>query len=355
MNEQQPSIRQVAVEAGVHFTTAARALRGASGVAEDTLKRVRAAADRLGYRPNPMVSALMASHRRGKPPPEANTLIAVAAWPSLDPTQLEFWRREYAGAKQRAMELGFRLEVLNYFASTPQRFEQILRARGIQALLILPVETGVSLELDWSRFATVTLGNTYKDLRHHRVAPSYTENLRLALQHVEALGYQRPGLVIPRDHLYRTGGGSLHGYVGECWVRWESIPVKPLIEDYACSAHRIKDWMQCEKPDIVLSLTDTLDEKLRLAGFFTPQDCGFVSLSIHDLNRNVSSGIDQRLEIIGSRAVDVLFGMLNRNERGLPETPMSVLHTGRWITGKTTRSRVKKQPRRVSPPKAHSS
>ncbi len=57
-----PTIADVAREAGVGLGTASRALNGAYGVAEATRTRVRAAAERLGYRRSPIARAF--SRRR---------------------------------------------------------------------------------------------------------------------------------------------------------------------------------------------------------------------------------------------------------------------------------------------------
>jgi len=334
MTSEQISIRDVAERAGVHFTTAAKALRGAPGVAAATVRRVETAAAELGYRPNPMVAALMASHRRRRQP-QAGTLIAIAAWPGQDPSRLLFWQREYRGALTRANALGFRVEILDYFGSSPRRFEQILHTRGIQGLLVMPVQTGVQLDLDWSRYAAVALGNTYKDSRLHRVAPSYTENVTLALDRLHERGYRRPGLAILLDSLQRTGGGSLHGFAGECLMRFGQLPVPPLTEDL--SPEKVRRWVTRERPDAILTLEPAFHKKLEAVGVRVPEDCAVVNLSIHDPKNATVAGIDQCLELIGERAVEVVSGMLNRNERGLSQNPRIVLHQGEWVEGSTVR------------------
>lgn len=57
-------LRGVAAECGVSVATASRALNGSPRVSADTVRRVREAADRLGYRPNASARALRTSRSR---------------------------------------------------------------------------------------------------------------------------------------------------------------------------------------------------------------------------------------------------------------------------------------------------
>jgi LacI family transcriptional regulator len=54
------TVRDIAEEVGLHFTTVAEALRGSSRIKEATRLRVEEAAERMGYRPDPILSALSA-------------------------------------------------------------------------------------------------------------------------------------------------------------------------------------------------------------------------------------------------------------------------------------------------------
>jgi len=44
--------------------------------------------------------------------------------------------------------------------------------------------------------------------------------------------------------------------------------------------------------------------------------------------------------------VDLLIGMLQRNERGLPEKPSVVLSDGTWINGRSLRPKAQTRPRK---------
>jgi hypothetical protein len=60
------TLQDVATRTGVHRTTVSLALRDHPRIPAETRARVRAAAEALGYRINPLVSALMQSRRTGR-------------------------------------------------------------------------------------------------------------------------------------------------------------------------------------------------------------------------------------------------------------------------------------------------
>lgn len=62
-SDRQVTLKQIALEAGVSVMTVSRALRNQPSSASATRQRIQQIAERLGYRPNPLVSALM-SYRR---------------------------------------------------------------------------------------------------------------------------------------------------------------------------------------------------------------------------------------------------------------------------------------------------
>lgn len=61
------NMEDVARAAGVHQTTVSRALRNDRRLPEQTRQRIRKLAERLGYRPHPLLTALGVNLRRGRP------------------------------------------------------------------------------------------------------------------------------------------------------------------------------------------------------------------------------------------------------------------------------------------------
>src|SRR6201991_5353429 len=75
-NDRPATLRDVALAAGVHPATASRALNPGTRllVSEETARRVSEAAERLGYRPNPVARSLRTrrSHTIGVLLPDIN-------------------------------------------------------------------------------------------------------------------------------------------------------------------------------------------------------------------------------------------------------------------------------------------
>jgi LacI family transcriptional regulator len=63
-----------------------------------------------------------------------------------------------------------------------------------------------------------------------------------------------------------------------------------------------------------------------------PADVAFVSVD-RSPDYPETAGFNQRHDIHGALAIDVLVGQLNSNMRGLPEHPMLHLVDGQWEDG----------------------
>lgn len=105
------TMAQIAAAAGVARATVSYALRGDTKIPMDTTARVRAAAERLGYRPNPRVAALMTHIRRARPVTQGERIAFVWVHTTRAESQADpFLRRVFGGAKARAEALGYRIE-----------------------------------------------------------------------------------------------------------------------------------------------------------------------------------------------------------------------------------------------------
>ena len=69
------TIRDIGRKTGYHYSTVSLALRDHPRIPDSTKQIIRAAAEGLGYRPDPMLSALCA-YRLTKRPPKEQTVIA---------------------------------------------------------------------------------------------------------------------------------------------------------------------------------------------------------------------------------------------------------------------------------------
>ena len=70
----QPTLSEIAAKAGVSVATVSLALRGVGLVGRDTTERVKAIAEELGYRPNPLLASLATRRFRSRQSTEGTPL-----------------------------------------------------------------------------------------------------------------------------------------------------------------------------------------------------------------------------------------------------------------------------------------
>src|ERR1700712_5330659 len=76
------SLRDIAAEVGVSHVTVSLALRGDPRIPAARRQEIAEAAERLGYRPDPMLSSL-AAYRQAKKPMEIRSTVAwLNQWPN---------------------------------------------------------------------------------------------------------------------------------------------------------------------------------------------------------------------------------------------------------------------------------
>ena len=162
------TMAQVAAAAGVSRSTVSRALQNHPRLPLETRERVCQLALEMGYRPNAMVSALMAELKKRRLPGSGtgtgasggtlNTLAYLTAHPTRDgwrqpnPSFIEY----FEGARDRALAQGYHLEP--FWIHEPglgtARFNRMLYTRHIRGVLIAPLPEPhgtVPLEWGWMR------------------------------------------------------------------------------------------------------------------------------------------------------------------------------------------------------------
>jgi DNA-binding LacI/PurR family transcriptional regulator len=336
------SIRDIAAHTKVSIATVSRALTGKREVSASTRLRVLAACEKLGYRRNPLVAALMRTRRRHISPTDTLTLAFVTAFPTPDAWRRHpspIFRQMFVGAENQAKTRNYRLEHFWLFRDgmTNARFSRMLSARGIRGLLFAPVpDIHIPVELDWQSFSTVVLGLTPSTQQFHRVATDYYQSMLLAMTECQRLGYQRPALAVRSETIKRLEYRWEGAYAAACRHFDLRTPPLPLIVDEWTNG-AVDRWLARERPDVVIGpVLGKLEEMLVSSGSRIPHDLGLLGLLVpRDGDR--LSGILQDGEVIGATAVDQLISALERNETGIPAHPITHTLLGRWNAGRTLR------------------
>ena len=198
----RPNIRSIAAQAGVSSATVSLALRQHPRISAATRRRVLRIADALGYRPDPHVAKLMLHLRTRRPPGFQSTLAALTTIAAG--RELPYLRDIVASARQRAEALGYGLTLVRLEDPPgPRRdVERMLRSRGVDGLLLLPLASPRPLTplLDWKKFAVVTATNGVLAPEFHRVVPHQFSNMLALCQQLTRRGYRRLGMVVPAEH-----------------------------------------------------------------------------------------------------------------------------------------------------------
>lgn len=336
------TIRDIAKQAGVHFTTVSMALRGHPRIPEETRERIRGIAERMGYRPDAMLSAL-SDYRKGlRKRRHQGTLAWINNHPVKDRLlSTMLYRQYFEGARDRADQLGYKLEEfwLREPGLTRRRVSSILRARGIQGVLVAPLPVA-NMEIDllpWDEIAAVTIGFSLRSPLLNRVAPHQYHTMRTILREVRKLGYRRLGFVMGEEFDQRCDSNWQAAF----WVDYHAQPAENRVEPFWYDSSELDEadfaaWMNRERPDVVLPTGGFLTPYIRRLGHRVPEDIGVVNHNVAP-GDDYMSGMDESGVRTGMVAMEMLVAMVNRRDFGIPEIPQQMLIEGTWVPGETLR------------------
>jgi len=343
------TIRDIARRAGVHFSTVSLALRNSPRLRPELRERIRAAAAELGYVPDPAMAALSAYRNAVRPVHYQATLAWVNNWPvQTDLRTIRTFDLYYQGASERARQLGFRIDELWLHAPgmTPAAAHAILKARNITGLLIAPQPFAhTPLPLNLADFSPLAFGYSLQPASLHVVTNHQFQSVQLLMHELLALGYRRIGLFIRADWDEKVNNAYLGGLLLAHHHLRPADRVPPMLPREG-TEREFTAWFRRHRPDVVVAIDRKartwIEKGLRLR---IPGDVGLAHLNV-DSEETWLAGIYQNDRFIGATAVDFLAGMLQRNERGVPGTPIRTLVEGVWKPGLSVRDVTASAPSR---------
>jgi LacI family transcriptional regulator len=340
-----PNLRNIAEKAGVHYGTVSRALRHDPSIPAATQKRIARIARQMGYKPNPLVSALMTQVHASRKVSYVGNIAFFFDSKRLMKEQFHL-SEGYKILCRRSQELGFNLEIffMDDYANQGAKLFKTLKNRGIHGIitqLFFPCRQ--LFEFNWDQFACATLGENHSsefvDDAQSLHLPDWIptvrsnifSNMNLIFHKLKALGYQRPGL-------------ALRPFINELTENANSAPFRYLTQE-----HRLKpaqniyigdetdpaflSWIEKSKFDILISHEETYFQTARSK----EPTLDFIN---YDWKGGTESGIDPHRERMAAKVVDIVVAQLHRNERGEPPVPYNVLIDGTWQGGNTTRNPI---------------
>lgn len=348
MDTPKASLQELAEILGVSKMSVSRALKGGRGVSEKTRAEVRALAEKMGYAPDPAISAAM-SRMRGRKTHEKETIAWLSSHGALGAWKSNFMISDiYLGAAEQAARMGYRLEefCINEKGMTPKRVGHILYNRGIRGVIVAPLrEQGEIVGFPWQHFAAVCCGSSLLAPRIHRVSADQFQVIQVAWENLVQKGYQRIGLCASQADNARVNNLWLGSCLGWQHQHPDAIAVPPMITD-DWNPTQFMEWFRAHQPDVVLSFPE-VHGWMKAAGIRIPEDCGFAVLN-YDHSRTLA-GVDHRVKQLGAAALSFVAGELAANHFGLPELRKSITSDCVWRFEPSVRRRkTRPAPRKIT-------
>lgn len=334
--------QDVAKKAGVTRATVSLALKNHPSIPEKTTKRILRLVAKLGYAPDPMLSALASYRSRNRPITFHGTLAwLVNSSFGYDWRSVQQFCDYHIGAVTRAKRHGFTVETFDLHATdmSSERLAAIFRARNIKGLLLCPQpRSETTLEFPWPDFSSVTFGYTLASPHLHTVVSTQYRDMLLTMQHVQAKRYRRIGLMLSHEHDLRTNYNYRSGYlIAQSFLpKAASLPISGADYD---DHENLGVWFRKHRPDVIVACGgEACLRSLKRLGLRVPNDVSVASPNLAATTSRVSGVVENSTEI-GSVAVDVVVAMMQRGERGIPESPQRIHIEGEWHVGSTLRAK----------------
>lgn len=331
-----PNIRSLAKITGFSISTVSEALRNSPKVKPATREMIRKAAQKAGYRPNPLVGAVMSEIRHASHQGYRGTIAAIN-YAETDPPQMPPFHREiFAGAQARGQELGYNLELfwVGGRGISLKRLDGILQSRGVQGVLVLPFrETRDFSDLTWPHYSAVCMDYCVSRPHLNIVCPDHHLGLLQLLGRITAAGHRRIGLFLENhrdERIFRKWSSAFLGWQ-------QSLPARERVPIY--HANEIERgpflrWFQKHRPTAVVGHVTEAVSWLREAGFAVPGDVAFATLN-WNLRSVDCAGLDLHPRLCGEAAIEMVIAQITRNERGAPAHPRTLTTEIVWQDGPT--------------------
>lgn len=346
----KPTYRDIARIAQCSTATVSYALSHRPGVSPATRKRIQEVAKRLGYQPNPMVSALMAQQRSAKPH-RASVRAIIAYLTARVPVEARTsWgishstRQElYKGALKGCADEGYLLEQFFWedFKDNPQSFLTNLRARNVPGIIVWGITPeAISQFKNLDRWAIASVTRHHLDdarQRYDSAAADHYFNTWEIMDKLRQLGYRRIGYASTmknwmRANLYSSQAAYL------AWIAHSGSRSFLIYWEEQWRDAQFLQWFDKNRPDAIIAGEHEPLVCLQKAGYRIPEDIGFAHLDL-DSHWQDLAGIRQDHVKVGEAAARLVIDQINRNEYGLPDIPKRVLIPGHWVSGPSVRNR----------------
>jgi DNA-binding LacI/PurR family transcriptional regulator len=333
-----PSYRDIAAKTGVSAQTVSYVVRNTPGVSAATRKRVLAVMKKMGYRPQPALSALMRQYRLHPAKRDAMKMAFINSWNEpLSKSSAEPLRNFYLGARAQADRLGYQVEEFQGGETSDDqaKLRKQLRFSGAEGVLLFPtLSPSTKLNLDWENYSVVEIGQPLQGVEVTLVIPDHFGNAFRLCQRLVEEGFSRIGFLHDRSEHERIGGTYLGGVLAASFLDDQKHFVPPLSGHGLTTSQAIK-YVQTKKCDALIVGAHFDPQLLRDAGISVPGDVSLFGTGVY--SSDVAAGIfgiDEEWFQVGEIAAQHLARLMQSHERGFTDVREVVTVPGRWIQGK---------------------
>lgn len=330
-------MRTIAERAGVSVMTVSRALSNHPEISQKTRDRIHTLATELGYRKNPLVSALMKQRSTGKAPGFNTTLAHVHCFPfghTVRRNLLDL--RE--GIRFQAGEIGYDVEefYINEPGMTPRRLMDIIKSRGIRGVIFEHFfDKDVELDIDLSGVSSVAIMQTLKRPNINRVVVNEYQAVLTAVDELRKRGYHRCGLILNnrQESMSTMKREAAWLQMNQELADERRTPVLKFDSPSDLDT-RFDDWFEKCNPHAIITLSHAVPNMILRRGLRLGYDVGFALLGWNESDVGFA-GVDPNWHQVGVAAANQVIDQMNRNEFDVPVTPIATMIEGRWVDGVT--------------------
>ena len=322
--------KEIAARLGLTQSGVSRGLRNDPRIPAETRMKIKALCTEVGYRPCELLSELAGRRWRSHKVAKGNVIAFINRLDS-----------RYLGGsnltpvlRAQAAELGYDLAVFNRFEfESSVKLEKVLRNRGITRVILGAIfESGLKVELDWSKFICVQISPGLFPLPLNSVIVDYFNSVVLAWEKAVSHGYERIGVVlvthpvrIMDDILRRSAVDACQKYL------FPHLPrLTPFFYHDDPRAEDFLSWVEKFEPEIIIAFHGGHLEIYR--GKFHRE---IPYISLHTTKDSDMAGVLESSFSCAREAVNLLHACHRSHQWGIPKQRIDHLVEPMWHQGKT--------------------
>lgn len=341
-----PTYRQIAKLANVSLAAVSYALRNRPEASAEMRARVQAAARKIGYKPNPMVTALMTNQRKGHLRRTARAIIVQLMSAQAEKQLSTYISRHALSDEIRAIceDAGFLFERLRWddFGESPRKLFAALRTRRTAGVIFCETIPQWALAAGWDDYALVSQGSALPGMPCHYTCIDHHLNVLCCIERLTGLGYRKIGFAMARTGwIDRDRYRALSAYLG--WMTQAGTGSRLAFWSEQWQRDIFLEWVRKQKPEVIIAVQHEPLEYLRSAGYRIPEDIGFAHFDL-DPDWSDLAGIRQNYFENWQATAHLLIEQINLNARGIPKHQHSISITSDWVDGPSVRRITRPHP-----------